>query len=232
MCQALTSDRWRWLWVAVTVLSTIVLIASFSRSALLGIAVAGAAVLVTRSRRLAARYVVAVTVVAVLVVPIFVGARLAGQSGTLEILLGNDQGRFDAWLAGIRMILVEPISGHGFHSFRMLGESYGATDRLRTAHNELIGLWAESGIVALLALLVTPGGIVATAVERRGDPWAMASIAVLTLFLVATSFNIQSKQLAVMGPVWLAIAYGIARPLSQPQSSGHLHIMLKRPDAP
>ncbi len=214
VCQALTSDRWRWLWVAVTVLSTIVLIASFSRSALLGIAVAGAAVLVTRSRRLAARYVVAVTVAAVLVVPIFVGARLAGQSGTLEILLGNDQGRFDAWLAGIRMILVEPISGHGFHSFRMLGESYGATDGLRTAHNELIGLWAESGIVALLALLVTAGGIVATAVERRGDPWAMASIAVLTLFLVATSFNIQSKQLAVMGPVWLAIAYGIARPLS------------------
>ena len=67
--------------------------------------------------------------------------------------------------------------------------------------------------MALAGLLVTAGGIVACAVERRVDPWAMGSIAVLTLFLVATSFNIQSKQLAVMGPVWLAIAYGIARPL-------------------
>ena len=58
----------------------------------------------------------------------------------------------------------------------------------------------------------------ARALERRADPWAIAAIAVLALFLVATSFNIQSKYLAVTGPVWLAIAYGIARPLASASS--------------
>ena len=151
-CQASMSTRWRWLWAALAVASAVILVASFSRSALLGLVVAGGFVLAVRSRRLVLGYAVAAVAVAVVLVPLFVGARLAGSGGTLEMLLGNDQGRVDAWLAGIRMILAEPIFGHGFNSFRVFGESFGATDGLQTAHNEFIGLWAESGIAAATAL--------------------------------------------------------------------------------
>jgi hypothetical protein len=33
------------------------------------------------------------------------------------------------------------------------------------------------------------------------------------VFLVASSFNIQSMFLEVIGPLWVVVAYGIARPL-------------------
>jgi O-antigen ligase len=213
-CQALFTRNRRWLWAVLMALGAAALIASFSRGALLGLVVAGAVVLALRSRRVAARYVVAVGIVAIVAVPLFVWARLAGSGGSLDMLLANDQGRFDAWLAGVRMILAEPIFGHGFYAFRVLGESFGATDGLQTAHNEFIGLWAESGVVAFAAFIVAAAGIVGCALERRSDPWALVAIGALTLFLVATCFNLQSIYLAVVGPVWLVIAYGIARPLA------------------
>ena len=47
-CQALLSDRWRGLWAALTVLSGVALVASFSRGPLLGLVVAVAAIVATR----------------------------------------------------------------------------------------------------------------------------------------------------------------------------------------
>jgi O-antigen ligase len=190
----------------------VALIISFSRGALFGLILAGGGILTMRSWRAAGAYAAVALALAIVAVPVIVSARLAG-GGTFEILMENDQGRFNAWLAGIRMILAEPILGHGFYSFRVLGEGYGATDGLQTAHNDLVGLWAESGIVAAIAYVVTAFGIVACAMKRRTDPWAVASVGALTVFLVASSFNIQSMFLEVVGPLWLVVAYGIARPL-------------------
>jgi O-antigen ligase len=211
-CLALMGSHRRWLPAALVALSSVVLIISFSRGALLGLALAGGALLAIRSGRVAVVYVLAVLAIAVLAVPVLVGARLTGSGGTLEALLANDQGRFDAWAAGVRMIVAEPIFGHGFHSFAALGPSFGATDGLQTAHNEFIGLWAESGVLAFAGYLLTIAGVVRGAVERRGDAWAMAALGAIVVFVVASSFNVQSMFLAVVGPVWLVVAYGIARP--------------------
>ncbi len=212
-CQALLADRWRWLWAGFAVVSLVALLVSFSRGALLGLVVAGGVILAIRSRRAAVGYLVVVALLAVIAVPLYVGARLSGSGGSLEILLTNDLGRFDAWFAGIRMIQAEPIFGHGFSAFRELGESFGATDGLLTAHNEFIGFWAESGVLALAAYVATAAAIVACALKRRTEAWAIAAIGAVALFLVATSFNLQSIFLAVTCPFWLVVAYGIERPL-------------------
>ncbi len=212
-CQMLMTDRWRWLWAALTVLSSVALLASFSRGALLGLALAVGALVAIRSRRVAAIYFVVVVIIAIVVVPLYVGARVAGSGGTLEILLENDRGRIDAWLAGIRMILDEPIFGHGFHSFRALGEGYGATDGLLTAHNEFIGLWAESGIAAIAAYVAIIAGVVGSAIRRKSESWAIVALGAITLFAVAGLFVDTLNFLGVTGVLWLVVAYGIARPL-------------------
>jgi O-antigen ligase len=211
--QTLISNRWRWLWAALTALAAVALLASFSRGALLGLAIAVGVLFAIRSRRVAAAYFVAVVIIAIVAVPLYVGARVAGSGGTLEILLENDRGRIDAWLAGFRMILEEPIFGHGFHSFRVLGERYGATDGLLTAHNEFIGLWAENGVVAIAAYVAIIAGVIACAIARRTDPWAIIAIGAITLFAVAGMFVDTLNYLGVTGVLWLVVAYGIARPL-------------------
>jgi O-antigen ligase len=213
-CQMLMTDKWRWAWAGLTVLSSVAVLASFSRGALLGLALAVGALIAIRSRRIAVIYVVAVVVIAIVVVPLYVGARVAGSGGTLEILLENDRGRIDAWLAGIRMILEEPIFGHGFHSFRALGERYGASDGLLTAHNEFIGLWAESGVAAIAAYLAVIAGVVGCAIARKTDSWAIVALGAITLFAVAGFFVDTLNFLGVTGVLWLVVAYGIARPLA------------------
>jgi O-antigen ligase len=200
-------------WVALGLLALVALILSFSRGALFGMVLAGGAVLALRSRRVALAYGIAVVALAIVAVPILVGARLAGSGGTLDILLSNDLGRVDAWMAGLRMIAAEPIFGHGYHAFAGVGATFGATDGLATAHNEAIGLWAESGLLAFAGFVVLIVSVVMAALERRSDAWAVAALGALIVFVVASSFNVQLMYLAVMGPVWLVVAYGIARPL-------------------
>jgi len=212
---AACSDRRRWLWAALGVLAATVLALSFSRGALLGLAAAGAVLIATRSRRIAAAYVGTLAILALVAVPILVGARLSVSGGSVAALLENDAGRVNAWLAGIRMIAAQPIFGHGFAGFPILGVRFGATDGLQTAHNELIGLWADAGIVAAGGFVAMIAGAGAAALQRRADPWALAALGALVVFVVASSFNVQSPFLAVTAPLWLVVAFGIGRRLDQ-----------------
>jgi O-antigen ligase len=217
---ATCSDRRRWWWAALGVLAGIVLALTFSRGALLGLVAAGAILLATRSRRAAAAYVVAFAIFALVAVPLLIGARLSVSGGSVGALLENDVGRFDAWIAGIRMILAQPIFGHGFGAFRVLGERFGATDGLATAHNEFIGFWAEAGVVAAGGFAAIVIGIAAAALQRRPDPWALAALGALVVFVVASSFNVQGPFLSVTAPFWLVVAFGIARPGEEGPSPG------------
>jgi O-antigen ligase len=196
---------------AVALLAGIVLLLTFSRGAILGLVAAGAALVAVRSRRAALVYVAVAAVAAVVVVPILVGARLAGSGGTVGGLLENDAGRLDAWLAGIRMIVKEPFLGQGFDAFAILGPPYGATDGLQTAHNELIDLWAQAGVLAAAGFVAIVAGLIRGALDRVPYPWAMATLGAVVVFVVASSFNVQSPFLAVTAPVWIVAGYGIAR---------------------
>ncbi|HEX5015820.1 MAG TPA: O-antigen ligase family protein [Candidatus Limnocylindrales bacterium] len=218
----------RWLWAGFGVLGLVALVLSFSRGALLGLVLAVGLILALRSRRLAIAYGIAAGVMALVAVPVLIGARLAGSGGTLDVLLSNDLGRMDAWVAGLRMIATEPVFGHGYYAFSQVGAGFGATDGLATAHNEAIGLWAESGMLAFAGYVVLVVAIIGAALERRADAWAVAALGALIVYFVASSFNVQLMFLAVMGPVWLVVAYGIARPLPEIADDP----LPDRPDAP
>jgi O-antigen ligase len=191
-------------------LASAALVLSFSRGALLGLAIAGGVLIAVRSRRRAAAYGLGILVAGFVLLPLLIGGRLAGSGGTLQVLLENDAGRVDAWLAGIRMILAKPLFGHGFNAFAVLGAQYGATDGLQTAHFELIDLWAQAGIAAAVGFVAIVLGMIGGAVERKADPWALAALGAIVVFVVASSFNVQSPFLAVMGPVWIVSTFGIA----------------------
>jgi O-antigen ligase len=212
---ATCSDRRRWLWAGLGVLAATLLALSFSRGALLGLVVAGAVLIATRSRRIAAAYVGVLAILALVAVPILVGARLSVSGGSVAALLENDAGRVNAWLAGIRMIAAQPIFGHGFAAFPILGVRFGATDGLQTAHNELIGLWADAGIVAAGGFVAIIVGAAGAVLQRRADPWALAALGALVVFVVASSFNVQSPFLAVMAPLWVVVAFGVGRRLDE-----------------
>jgi O-antigen ligase len=202
----------RWGAVACAGLGVAAVLLSYSRGALLGLVLAGGALVAARSRRAAFGYIVVAGVAAVVLVPLLLASRLAGSGGTLGALFENDIGRFDAWLAGIRMIIARPIFGQGFNAFQVLGASYGATDGLQTAHFEFIDLWAQAGIAAAAGYAAIVVGTVRGALDRVADPWAMASLGAIVVFGVASSFNVQSPFLAVMGPVWIVSSFGIGRP--------------------
>lgn len=214
-CLALaTGGSRRWWWALFGVAAAAALVLTFGRGALLGLTLAGAALMATRSWRATAAYVGVVVIASVVLVPLLLGGRVAGSGGTLGALLENDAGRIDAWIAGIRMILAEPLFGHGFNAFASLGARYGATDGLETAHFELIDLWAQAGIFAAAGFVAIVLGLARAALDRRPDPWALAALGGLVVFVVATSFNVQSPFLAVMAPVWVVASYGVARSAS------------------
>jgi O-antigen ligase len=212
-CHALAGPAMRRFWAAAFgLLAAVVLVLTFSRGALLGLVVAGAALIATRSRRASVLYIGAAAAAAFVLVPLLLGSRLAG-GGTLQILLENDVGRFDAWLAGIRMIVEKPLFGFGFNAFAVVGAAHGATDGLQTAHFELIDLWAQAGVLAAAGFVMIVTGIVVGALRRKGDPWALAALGAVVVFVVASSFNVQSPFLNVVGPVWVVATFGLGAPL-------------------
>jgi O-antigen ligase len=199
----------RWLGLALALFAAVTLVASFSRGALLGLAIAGAVLTATRSRRTAAAYLGLCAVLGLVLVPLLVMGRLAESGGTLGGLLENDVGRFDAWIAGIRMIIARPLFGQGYDAFTVLGPQYGASEGLLTAHFELINLWAEAGIAAAVGYVAIVLGIVRAAWDRRDDVWALVALGTIVVFFVSSSFNVLSPFLEVMGPAWIIASYGI-----------------------
>jgi O-antigen ligase len=215
----LASGRQR-AWSGVLVgLGGAMLALSFSRGALLGFGLGMVAIVLVARRRRRRRYVATLALIGVVVVPLLVAVRLLVSGGTLEALLTNDVGRFDAWLAGLRMIVDQPLTGHGFGSFPVIGTAYGAIDGLESAHNEVIDLWSQAGILAPLAWVVLIVGLIYGAVQRRREVLGLAALGAVVVFAVASSFNVQSTFLSVTGPAWLVAAFAMA-PVRHEDSDG------------
>ena len=66
---------------------------------------------------------------------------------------GSAMGRLDAWEAGIKMMIANPITGVGQGNFGVVFRDYSDKHR-RVAHNTVIQLAAQSGIVAGVMFLL------------------------------------------------------------------------------
>jgi hypothetical protein len=124
---------------------------TYSRAAL--ISLFGLAVVVAwrLHRRLGVAVFVAGMIAGVLLLPTYL--QLRGQVGAVgpsepgSLLVANDRERITAWQAAVAMWADEPLTGHGFLSYKPLGERYG-DPLLNSPHNEWLRLFAEEGVLA------------------------------------------------------------------------------------
>jgi O-antigen ligase len=214
-------DGWRLALGLAAAVATITVSASFSRGALLGLFVAANVLIARRSLRLAVVASVLGAVLIFFVTPAFMNVRLgtpAATSGLPAEQAENDAGRIDAWLAGLRMGVAQPITGQGYGAFRPLSVRYGGPANLDTAHNEAIALFAEVGLPGVLSF----AGLVASccwAMRRRTLANDLGLAAVL-VFVTASSFNIQSVYPQITTLVWAMVAWGLALGSVAPGAEG------------
>ena len=213
-------------------LSTVLLIMTESRGAMLGLA---AAVLVApfaagKGRRAGA---LAVAVAAVLCVTVWVST--AAPEQTRERLThdtSSGTGRVDLWTVGLRMVDDKPITGVGAGNFPVSSIHYllrpgvivrdeFIVDQPKVTHNIYLQVLSELGVigfalfVALIATCLACSLRAARAFRQRGDPTmellARGLFIALVALLVADFFSsaLYSKQLYLLlavGPALLAMA--------------------------
>ena len=124
---------------------------TYSRAALLGIFAIAVIVLWRWRRRVGIALLVVGLAAGIALAPSYLQARggVLGGSAAVEpgkVLIASDEQRITAWIAAGRMWLDEPLVGHGFRSYKLLGPEYG-DQTLGSPHNEWLRLFAEEGIV-------------------------------------------------------------------------------------
>jgi O-antigen ligase len=104
-----------------------------------------------------------------------------------QVLIASDQLRIQAWGAAVAMWQANPLVGHGFLSYKQLGEAYG-DPILGSPHNEWLRLFAEEGtVVGLIALAFIAVGLLALS---RLPGWrGTALMASWAAIVLAASFN-------------------------------------------
>jgi O-antigen ligase len=204
-----TADRVRRTILAcVIVIAAAALLLSFSRGAMLGVGVAVSLILALRSPRLGLAVGALLLAAGLAVGPFIISARLGFDTGSRPgQLAADDDERLAAWRAGIEMFATAPLTGHGYGSFAWIATEGGATGSLQTAHNEVIGLLAETGLPGAAAF-VAIFAIVLVRTLRMGGR-AVIALGAATVFAVATMFNVQSIYPQVTVVLWTSVAYGL-----------------------
>jgi len=194
--------------LAIAAIAAVTLLLSFSRGAMLGAAVAIALLVALRSPRFGLTIAAILLAAGAVVGPFYVAARLGFDTGTRSgQLAANDNERVAAWRAGIRMFASAPLTGHGYGSFQWIAADAAGPMTLETAHNEVIGLLAETGLPGAASFVAIFGIVVLRSL--RPNPRGRIALGVATTFVVATMFNVQSIYPPVTVVLWTAIAYGL-----------------------
>lgn len=178
-------QRRRYLWLAVVLLSLFLLVQTQSRTALLGLAVAG--VLLVFLRGLDPRYVIAGPVAAYLIWLSGVKWRYQGEIGNLMVLTSREY----TWQKGVIQIKRSPFLGWGFHADRIMLNS-------EHMHNSYLHAMIHSGIIgaafflaALVSvwILIFRSGLLKRARFVRGPDQALLMESTMIVgFLTARSF--------------------------------------------
>ncbi|HWI22359.1 MAG TPA: O-antigen ligase family protein [Baekduia sp.] len=214
--------------VAVVIL-TIGLAATESRGGILAAAVVAIGALLTwKGQRKNVALIIALVLLA------GAGWFTASPASWERVTASQDggSGRTDVWTVAWRVVKAHPIEGVGLANFSAVSPDYlrqpGAlsradliVDQKIMVHNAYLQLWAETGAIGLLLLLLLAGRAVSSGYraadlfERRGDQptAALARAGALALLgALAASFflsNLDDRRiwiLMALGPVLFAIA--------------------------
>lgn len=200
---------------------------TFSRSAALGVGVAVVLGLHLLGRRGAVLAAIALVAGAIVMGPILIASRLDTSSGRVggstdpqvaEAQANSDRLRIEAWAAGLRMAIDQPISGVGFGRYAVLSQGYGGPKELGTPHSDYIRFFSETGVPGGTAFLLFIGGV-AWSLRGAREPHRAGLAAAIAAFCVATQFNAQLYYLESSLPFWVAAGAAIQLHSARPQRS-------------
>ncbi len=211
--------NWRtWLLAPYFLLMARVLLASFSRGAYLGLAVAGVAATYVRGKL----FLAAVAAVALFVVSAFpqvVPRSMADRIGWHEVEVTGElddsaQTRIVLWNAAIEMIKESPIMGKGFGTFQLLKSRYTEVDvREADNHNMFLYIASQMGLPALalfvwvLWRLFRQGErLYRVLPDRFGRAIGMGTCATVAGLVFVNMFGSRMVDLAVTCHFWILAA--------------------------
>lgn len=215
----LWAHDWRNRWFAAgTLLTTITLLMTFTRSAWLGWAVAVFVLLALKRPRLLIYAVpTAILVFALLPLPYF--ARVVSS---FDMKQSSNFDRIRMWQGGVEIIKDYPLLGVGPGNMKEIYPLYRSPDaprfRIPHLHNNVVQLWAERGVLALAAYLM----LIALFLRECAGAWrgphaiyAEIGVAVTVALFVAGMFEFNFGDtevlLALLDMMALVIAF-VERP--------------------
>ena len=205
--------RWRWGAAAVAAIGVVTLAATFTRSAWIGLLVAGSVILgATAPLGLAALAVLAVA--AWFLAPGTYGERLRS---VFDLSSKWNAERLHMWDAGLRMFRDHPLTGVGLQDLHALYDRYRSPEAVERAghlHNVIVQIAATMGVVGLAAFTWLYGSLVTTAVaglkamlKRRGlaAGLKLGVVAALAGFLVAGFFEWNFGDEELLYPLYMLV---------------------------
>lgn len=207
------SPRWRWGAAAVAAVGLAALAATFTRSAWIGLLVAGGVIL-GATTPVALAGLAALSLAVFFLAPGAFGERLRSVFDPAN--RWNEE-RMHMWDAGLRMFRDRPLTGVGLQDLHALYDRYrspAAVERAGHLHNVIVQVAATMGLAGLAAFTWLYGTLVSTAgaglrplLRRRGTAAGLklGVVAALAGFLVAGFFEWNFGDEELLYPLYLLV---------------------------
>jgi len=143
-------ERWKravsW---GVCLLMVHAVLMSYSRGAMLSLALAAIWLIIHHRPR---HHAMVIAIAATLAVSVLAGKEIRERFNTTMNYQDDRSAtsRFDSWAAGWRIAMENPLAGQGIRNSNLYTQNYGADRRGRTIHSQYIQIAADSGIPAML----------------------------------------------------------------------------------
>lgn len=141
------------------VIGTMVILMTGSRSSFIALAVVVMILLLTKTRTIKASYKIIVVILCVTAISYKISDIEFSRFATIlnikeDYNITHEWGRLEIWKRGLHLIIAHPITGVGVGCFDMaLGqdrEERGKIPKWQTAHNSLVQVGSETGVVGLI----------------------------------------------------------------------------------
>ena len=223
---AIFERRFRLPVLAVALVASIALVASFARSGFLAAAVGLLALAFMRSRRLGVVVLVVGGIAFLLAYEALLQARVGitygGAPGSaLGTLSQSDVGRSDAALAGVQLFLTAPLFGIGYGQFHYLSPQFVGSSGVTFPHNIFVGILAEQGILGVILFGALVLAII-VGIRRSGHPLTLPIAALAITYLVGSLFidSVTTLQTSILFWICLAVVLGRRRSERDPEPAG------------
>jgi O-antigen ligase len=209
-----------WILLPILLAMAKVLVATFSRGAYIGMAVAGVAAGYLRGKIFFISSAL-LALVLIMLMPQLIPASLVERmsqtvvgGGSSQRLDASSQNRMVLWDASIDMMLESPVFGKGFKAFPALKDHYTAYSvKESDNHNMYLYIGSQMGIPALLVFLLIlfrmfrqGGSIYRSALDSFARTIGMGGATMVAGLLAVNMFGTRMSSINVNGYFWIYLA--------------------------